>query len=112
MTRTEPSQQESNKAIVKRFFEIANSDGLAAALELLTDDASWWTAAGTQTKSAMRAMLPLLESHTVNGFRFECSTLTAEADRVAAEANPSRNSRMAGSMQITTTSCSPSATTA
>ena len=35
MTRTEPSQQESNKAIVKRFFEIANSDGLAAALPQL-----------------------------------------------------------------------------
>jgi ketosteroid isomerase-like protein len=86
MTTIEASQQQSNKAIVNRFFEIANSAGLGAALELLADDASWWSATGTQTKSTMGAILPMLESHTVNGFRFECGTLTAEADRVAAEA--------------------------
>jgi ketosteroid isomerase-like protein len=86
MKTTDASQHQANKTTVRRFFEIATNDGLPTALALLTDDATWWSTAGEQSKATMGAILPLLESHTVNGFRFECGTLTAEGDRVAAEA--------------------------
>ena len=84
---TEPSARlAANKALVRRFFALCQSDGFAAAGALVADDVSWWNAGfGEMTKQGYAALAEGSEGHIEGGrYRFTIHALTAEEDRVSA----------------------------
>ncbi len=84
---TEPSAQlAANKALVRRFFALCESDGFAAAGALVADDVIWWNAGfGEMTKQGYAALAVGSEAHVEGGrYRFTIRSLTAEEDRVSA----------------------------
>jgi ketosteroid isomerase-like protein len=84
---TEPSAKlAANKALVRRFFALCESDGFAAAGALVADDVVWWNAGfGELTKQGYAALAVGSEAHIEGGrYRFTIQALTAEEDRVSA----------------------------
>jgi ketosteroid isomerase-like protein len=84
---TEPSARlQANKNLVRRFFALCESDGFAAAGNLIADDVVWWNAGfGDLTKEAYNALAVGSEAHVEGGrYRFTIRSLTAEEDRVSA----------------------------
>lgn len=84
---TEPSARlAANKALVRRFFALCESDGFAAAGALVADDVRWWNAGfGDLTKAQYNALAVGSEDHIEGGrYRFTIRSLTAEEDRVSA----------------------------
>ena len=88
---------EANKAVVRAFLEAFGQGGFAAALRYLSDDCRWWTAGATYDKEQIAGLGRWMSSHLVDGIRMEVGSLTAEGDRVAAEARshaPLRNGQV------------------
>ncbi|MEO8296292.1 MAG: nuclear transport factor 2 family protein [Burkholderiales bacterium] len=77
---------EANKALVRAFLEAFAQGGFAAALNHVSDDCRWWTAGATYSMAQIAGLGQWMEAHLTDGIRMEVGTLTAECDRVAAEA--------------------------
>jgi hypothetical protein len=85
---------EENKNVVLSFFENFSAGKVDAALAMLADTATWWVAgnpekfvlAGTKTKAQFAELLNGIGAAIPNGIRVTPKGLTAEGDRVAAEA--------------------------
>ena len=85
------SDLEKNKAVVRQFWEAFSESRLDDALNLLSDDASWWVAgstdiSGTYTKEGFRELASGAADGTVNGIQVTPTLMTAEGDRVSMEA--------------------------
>jgi ketosteroid isomerase-like protein len=81
----------ANKEIVRRFFSHLTSGDADALLELYADDVECWTAgdlpfSGVHPRAELRAMIDGVVAVVPHGWKFSITTLTAEDDRVAAEA--------------------------
>jgi uncharacterized protein len=82
---------EQNKALARRFFDllsVGDADGLMA---IYTNDFTCWTAgslpfSGIHPRDEAKAMIGGVTAVFPSGWRFTVRTLTAEDDRVAAEA--------------------------
>ena len=85
---------EANKNVVLNFFEHVSAGNVDAALALMADTATWWVAgkpenfalAGTKTKAQFAELLQGIGAAMPKGLRVTPKGLTAEGDRVAAEA--------------------------
>lgn len=85
---------ETNKKVVLNFFENFSAGKANAALALMADSATWWIAgkpeqfvlAGTKTKAEFAELLNGIGAAMPKGLRVTPKGLTAEGDRVAAEA--------------------------
>jgi ketosteroid isomerase-like protein len=85
---------EKNKNIVLSFFEYFSAGEVDAVLALMADSATWWIAgmpdkfalAGTKTKTQVDELLQGLGTAMPKGLRLTSKGLTAEGNRVAAEA--------------------------
>ena len=85
---------EANKNVVLSFFENFSAGKVDAALALMADTATWWVAgkpdkfvlAGTKTKTQFAELLQGIGTAMPKGLRVTPKGLTAEGDRVAAEA--------------------------
>lgn len=75
----------SNHQIVRDFFAVLSAGDLRD--ELFTDDATFWTnSSGPSERSKYQGGVKLLQSLFEGGLRYRVDSLTAEEDRVAAEA--------------------------
>jgi len=85
------SLEESNKALVRTFFESLSRADVEAVRELYADDFQLWTAgtlpfSGTSNKAqALEGMRGILSSFP-DGLEFSIRAMTAEGERVAVEA--------------------------
>jgi uncharacterized protein len=85
---------EANKNVVLSFFENFSAGKVDAALALMADTATWWVAgkpdkfvlAGTKTKTQCAEIVKEIVTAMPKGLRVTPKGLTAEGDRVAAEA--------------------------
>ena len=82
---------EANKQIVRAFFEYLEAGDAKKLLALYDDSFTCWTAgslpfSGTHPRSEVGAMIEGVAAVFPNGWKFTVKTLTAEDDRVAAEA--------------------------
>lgn len=85
---------EANKNLVLNFFENFSAGNVDAALALMADTATWWVAgkpdkfalAGTKTKAQFAKLVQGIGAAMPKGLRVTPQGLTAEGDRVAAEA--------------------------
>jgi uncharacterized protein len=85
---------EANKNVVLSFFENFSAGKVDAALALMADTATWWVAgkpdkfvlAGTKTKTQFAEIVKEIVTAMPKGLRVTPKGLTAEEDRVAAEA--------------------------
>jgi ketosteroid isomerase-like protein len=79
---------EANKQVIVDYFGEQMVAGLGSALRYLSDDATWWVPgqwelSGTYSKAQLAAAIDKLP---YDGYlTFDLATLTAEANRVAAE---------------------------
>ena len=79
---------EANKQVIVDYFGEQMVAGLGSALRYLSDDATWWVPgqwelSGTYSKAQLAAAIAQLP---YDGYlTFDLATLTAEANRVAAE---------------------------
>ncbi|HMK85826.1 MAG TPA: nuclear transport factor 2 family protein [Steroidobacteraceae bacterium] len=81
----EASGKRSNSQLVRDFFTALSAGDLKD--ELFTDDVSIWTnTAGKADKARFQAGVKVLQSLFEAGYRYTVDSLTAEEDRVAAEA--------------------------
>ncbi len=85
------SELESNKAVVLEFFERLSSGDADGVLALYADSFTCWTAgtlpfSGTHPRENIAAMISGVQSVFPDGLKFTVGTLTAEDDRVSAEA--------------------------
>ena len=76
---------------MRRFWETFSSGDYTAAVNLLSDDATWWVAgstalSGTYDKAAFAVLLGQVTGMLPQGIRVTPTTLTAEGERVAVEA--------------------------
>lgn len=85
---------ETNKNVVLSFFENVSAGKVDAALALMAETATWWVAgkpdkfvqAGTKTRTQLAELLQEIGTAMPKGLRVTPKGLTAEGDRVAAEA--------------------------
>ena len=82
---------EANKAIVRTFFERLSAGEAAGVLALYDDAFTCWTAgdlpfSGTHPRAAVGAMIEGVTAVFPGGWSFTVRALTAEGERVAAEA--------------------------
>jgi ketosteroid isomerase-like protein len=77
---------EDNKAAVRAFFDTVNTHGLIAGVETLADDATWWAPGETRSKAVMIERVASVGDIFAEPFQMTPGTMTAEGDRVAAEA--------------------------
>lgn len=85
------SDLETNKAIVKRFWEAFSESRFDDALALLSAEATWWVAgttniSGTYTKQAFAELVAGVSEGTEGGIQVTPTGMTAEDDRVSMEA--------------------------
>lgn len=81
---------DSNKAVVRKFFELLGQGRAEQALEHLSADAQWWVAgslpvSGVKTKAEYLATVARLRLAFPQGLSFTVNGLTAGDGRVAAE---------------------------
>lgn len=83
-----------NKHIVGRFFEIFSTGDIAALLDAMTDDSSWWVSgrikgmSGRYGKSALGVLIEGAKSMYKTGcLVIKPSAMIAEGDKVAVEAD-------------------------
>lgn len=82
-----------NKQLASEFFARFSANDIAGALDLLTDDASWWIAgkpdqlpaAGAHSKEQIARVLFGMAGQLKDGLRMTVKSLIAEGDRVAVE---------------------------
>jgi ketosteroid isomerase-like protein len=82
---------DENKKIVLGFFENLDTGNVAAALDALSDSATWWIQgsfplSGTRTKAQFIELLGQIGSQIDGALSLKVKGLTAEGDRVAVEA--------------------------
>lgn len=85
---------EENKHLVRQFIDRFTSNDIAGALDLMTDDATWWIAgkpdqlpaAGVYNKGRIARLLDNMVSQLPNGLKMTVKSLVAEGDKVAMEA--------------------------
>ena len=85
------SDLEANKAVVRAFFEHLSRGDVEALLNLYAVDCTCWTAgslpfSGVHERSEVPALVAGVTQVFPDGWQFTVKTLTAEEDRVAAEA--------------------------
>ena len=85
---------EVNKKLAHRFIERFNENDIAGALELMTDDATWWIggkpdqlpAAGLYNKEKIAKLLYNMSAQLPDGLKMTVKGLIAENDKIAVEA--------------------------
>lgn len=82
---------EENKAIVDEFLRRFSVGQFTSALDLLSDDATWWVGgnfplSGTRSKKEMCEMLTAVTANMPSGLTLSPRGITAEGERVAVEA--------------------------
>ena len=85
---------EENKQIASEWFARLSAGDLAGALDMLSEDATWWIAGGIEktpgsgehTKEQARRLLSGMGRQLKDGLRMTVHGMIAEGDRVAAEA--------------------------
>ena len=85
---------EENKQVVSEWFARLSAGDLAGALDMLSEDATWWIAGGIEqtpgsgehTKEQARKLLSGMGRQLKDGLRMTVHGMIAEGDRVAAEA--------------------------
>ena len=85
---------ESNKALVAEFFAHFKRKGVGKALDMMTEDATWWIGGkpelfplcGLKTKEEMGAILNELVPGTEDGLEIKPKSMIAEGNLVACEA--------------------------
>ena len=85
------SDLENNKAVARRFFETLSTGDTDGLLAILADGYTCWTAgslpfSGLHPRAIIADMVTGVRGVFPDGLQFEIVTLTAEHDRVAAEA--------------------------
>lgn len=85
---------EENKHLVHQFVDRFTDNDIAGALDLMTDDATWWNAgkpdllptAGTYNKEQIAQLIYNMVGQLPNGMKMVVKNLIAEGDKVALEA--------------------------
>ena len=85
---------EENKHLAVQFIDRLTAGDIAGALELMTDDATWWIAgkpdqlpaSGLYDKKRIARLLNNMVSQLPNGLKITVKGLIAEGDKVAVEA--------------------------
>jgi len=85
------SDLETNKAVVKRFWQAFSASRFDDALALLAADATWWVAgatdiSGSYTKAECTRLVAGVSEGSEGGIQVTPTQLTAEGDRVSMEA--------------------------
>lgn len=82
-----------NKAIVTEFFATFSKGDVAGVIDMMHDDGSWWVAgqidgmSGTYSKEELEGLLEGARAlYREGALRITPTSMTAEADRVAVEA--------------------------
>ena len=86
---------EENKNLVRQFIDRFTANDIAGALDLMTDDATWWIAgkpdqlpaAGVYSKEQIARLLYNMAGQLPNGLKMTVKALVAEGDKVAMEAD-------------------------
>jgi ketosteroid isomerase-like protein len=84
---------EQNKKLANDFFDRFSVKDIASALDMMTDDATWWIAgkpeqlpvAGVHSKEKIARILYNMAGELQNGLKMTVKNLVAEGDKVAAE---------------------------
>jgi ketosteroid isomerase-like protein len=81
---------EESKKVVLGFFEKLNAGNLTAAMDEMTDSATWWIAgnfplSGTRTKAQFVELFSKVGAEIDGGLALRVKGVTAEGDRVAVE---------------------------
>ena len=84
---------EENKRIVSEWFARLDAGDVAGALDMLSEEATWWIAgaiektpgSGEHTKEQARRLLSGMGRQLKDGLRMTVRGMIAEGDRVAAE---------------------------
>lgn len=85
---------EENKHLAHQFIGRFTASDIAGALDLMTDDATWWIAgkpdqlpaAGLYNKEQIARLLYNMVSELPNGLKMTVKSLVAEGEKVAMEA--------------------------
>lgn len=84
---------EHNKKLAREFFDRFNANDVAGALDIMTDDATWWIAgkpeqlpaAGLYSKEKIAGLLHNMTGQLLDGLKMTVKSMIAEEDRVALE---------------------------
>jgi ketosteroid isomerase-like protein/ubiquinone/menaquinone biosynthesis C-methylase UbiE len=84
---------ERNKELASEFFARLSASDIAGALDLLSDDVTWWIAgkpaelpvAGAHDKEQLAGIFHRMHSRLKDGLRLTVKDMTAEGDKVALE---------------------------
>lgn len=84
---------EQNKQVARTFFDCFSAGDITGALDMMTDDATWWiagkpeqlAAAGDHSKEQMARLFDNMIGQLPNGLKMTVKSLIAEDDRVALE---------------------------
>ena len=85
---------EENKRLARQFIDRFTANDIAGALDLMTDDATWWLAgkpdhlpaSGVYSKEQIGRLLRDMAGHLPNGLKMTVKGLVCEGDKVAMEA--------------------------
>jgi ketosteroid isomerase-like protein len=83
-----------NKHLPHQFIDRFTANDIAGALDLMTDDATWWIAgkpdqlpaSGVYSKEQIARLLHNMIGQLLNGLRITVKSLVCEGDKVAMEA--------------------------
>ena len=83
-----------NKEVAREFFARFTAGDIAAVLDSMTDDATWWLPGkpeqlpivGVQTKEQMARLFQVMTAQLENGLKMTVKSVIAEGDKVALEA--------------------------
>jgi len=83
-----------NKDLARQFIDCFTASDIAGALDLMTDDATWWIAgkpdhlpaSGVYSKEQIARLLYNMVGQLPNGLKMTVKCLVAEGDKVAMEA--------------------------
>jgi ketosteroid isomerase-like protein len=76
-----------NKAMVTEFFGHMSAGRRQQALEMMADDATWWApGVGVMTKAQFAGVMKYMDKIVSGPIKLTIKRMTAEEDRVAAEA--------------------------
>ena len=84
---------EQNKKLASELFALFSANDVAGALDLMTDDVTWWIAgkpeqlpaAGVYSKEQIAGLLNNMVGQLPNGVKMTVKSLIAEGDKVALE---------------------------
>jgi uncharacterized protein len=85
---------EENKHLARQFIDRFTANDIAGALNLMTDDATWWIAgkpdqlpaSGVYSKEKIARLLYFMAGQIPDGLKMTVKSLIAEGDKVAMEA--------------------------